>query len=314
MANYRTQLPQFDGGIYLTDGGLETVLVFTYGIELREFAAFELLNDTHGSDRIYNYFARHAKIATDNKTGFILDSVTWRASTAWGVKLGYSEEDLDKINLKSIELLERVRSNFESESSKFVISGALGPQGDGYQPTELLSEQAAEAYHTRQIATFAATNADMVTAFTITHSAEATGIVRAAASIGMPVVISFTVETDGKLPSGETLQQAIETVDQATENAAAYFMLNCAHPLHFEHILRSDQPWTGRLKGIRANASSKSHAELDESEVLDDGNPAELGRQYKRLTELLPDLNILGGCCGTDHRHIEEICMACASN
>ena len=130
----------------------------------------------------------------------------------------------------------------------------------------------------------------------------------------MPVVISFTVETDGKLPSGETLQQAIETVDQATENAAAYFMLNCAHPLHFEHILRSDQPWTGRLKGIRANASSKSHAELDESEVLDDGNPAELGRQYKRLTELLPDLNILGGCCGTDHRHIEEICMACASN
>tara|TARA_B110000438_G_C15699593_1_gene600432 strand:- start:73 stop:1017 length:945 start_codon:yes stop_codon:yes gene_type:complete len=311
MAKYRTQLPQLDGGTYLTDSGLETTLVFTDGLELKEFAAFELLNDTDGRERLYNYFARHAKIAKENKTGFILDSVTWRASSAWGIKLGYSEEDLEEINLKSIEILERVRNDFEGQSSKFVISGCLGPHGDGYKPTEKLSIQEAETYHTRQIETFSKSNADMVTAFTMTYSEEAIGIVRAAAYIGMPVVISFTVETDGKLPSGETLKQAIEAVDQATENAAAYFMLNCAHPVHFEHILLPDQPWASRLKGIRANASSKSHAELDESEVLDDGNPVELGRQYKNFMERLPDLKILGGCCGTDHRHIEEICMAC---
>ena len=311
MAKYRNQLPQLEGGIYLTDGGMETYLVYINSIELREFAAFELLNDQNGTDRLYDYFARHAKIAVENKTGFILDGPTWRASTAWGEKLGYSIADLERINLQSIELLERVRTSFEKETSKFVISGAVGPQGDGYRPTELLNEEEAEAYHAPQITTFATSTADMVTAFTITHSAEAVGIVRAAVSIGMPVVISFTVETDGNLPSGETLQQAIETVDQATDDAAAYFMLNCAHPLHFEHVLCSDQPWVARLKGLRANASSKSHAELDESEVLDAGNPAELGKQYRRLRESLPEVNILGGCCGTDHRHIEEICMAC---
>ena len=205
MAKYRTQLPQLDGGIYLTDSGLETTLAFTDGLELEEFAAFELLNDTDGRERLYNYFARHAKIAKENKTGFILDSVTWRASSAWGIKLDYSEEDLEEINLKSIEILERVRNDFEGQSSKFVISGCLGPHGDGYKPTEKLSIQEAETYHARQIETFSKSNADMVTAFTMTYSEEAIGIVRAAAYIGMPVVISFTVETDGKLPSGETL-------------------------------------------------------------------------------------------------------------
>ena len=311
MAKYRNQLPQLDGSTYLTDGGMETVLIYIDGIELREFAAFELLNDQRGTGRLYDYLARHAKIAVENETGFILDGPTWRASAAWGEKLGYSIADLERINLQSIELLEQVRTSFENEASKFVISGTIGPQGDGYQPAELLSEQEAEAYHARQIATFAASTADMVTAFTITHSAEAIGIVRAATSIYIPVVISFTVETNGNLPSGETLQQAIETVDQATDDAAAYFMINCAHPLHFEHVLRSDQTWVGRLKGLRANASSKSHAELDESEVLDAGNPAELAQQYRKLRESLPDVNVLGGCCGTDHRHIEEICIAC---
>lgn len=174
-----------------------------------------------------------------------------------------------------------------------------------------MNQREAQTYHMRQIETFAKSNADMVTASTITYSEEAIGIVRAAANLVMPVVISFTVETDGNLPLGETLKQAIEAVDNATDNATAYFMLNCAHPLHFDRILQPDQPWAGRLKGIRANASRKSHADLDESDVLDEGNPAELGRQYKSLTARLPNVNILGGCCGTDHRHIEEICKAC---
>ena len=240
-----------------------------------------------------------------------MDSVTWRASSTWGAKLGYSEEDLENINLKAIQIVERVRNDYQNQFSKFVISGCLGPQGDGYKPTEKMNQREAQTYHMRQIETFAKSNADMVTASTITYSEEAIGIVRPAANLAMPVVISFAVETDGNLPLGETLKQAIEAVDNATDNATAYFMLNCAHPLHFDRILQPDQPWAGRLKGIRANASRKSHADLDESDVLDEGNPAELGRQYKSLTARLPNVNILGGCCGTDHRHIEEICKAC---
>ena len=314
MTKYRDQLPQLADEIFLADGGMETVLTFVDGIQLREFAAFELLDDPSGTEQLFEYFARHAKIAVEHKTGFILDSPTWRASVDWGKKLGYSIPDLERINRQSIELLVRVRERYENESCKFVISGTIGPLGDGYRPAQLLSEKEAEAYHVRQIKTFAASAADMVTAFTITHSGEAIGIVRAAASAGMPVVISFTVETDGNLPSGQTLSQAVEVVDHATGNTAAYYMLNCAHPLHFEHFLCSDEPWTERLLGIRANASSKSHAELDALEVLDDGDPEELGQQYRRMREALPNVNILGGCCGTDHRHIEAICRACVSD
>jgi len=313
MPKYRDNLPQLDDKVFLTDGGMETYLVFKEGIELREFAAFELLNDKKGSEILLDWFSRYAKVAVREKTGFILDSATWRASEIWGHKLGYSNSDLEEINLKSIELLERVRHSFENDNSPFVISGTLGPKGDGYFPSQILSESDAESYHKRQIKTFAESNADMVAAYTMTYSKEAIGIVRAANSLDIPVVISFTVETNGNLPSGETLKEAVECVDSATEGRVAYYMLNCAHPSHFQHVLNSEEPWLRRLKGIRANASSKSHKELDESSTLDDGDPIQLGREYKALGALVKNLNVLGGCCGTDHRHIEQICAASLS-
>ena len=312
MAKYRQHLPQLTGGLFLTDGGIETTLIFHAGLDLPSFAAFHLLKDEQGTEALRQYFARHAAIARQHGAGFILESATWRASSDWGDKLGYSRRALDAANHKAIALLHELRLDLETDRSPMVISGCVGPRGDGYDPGVIMSPEEAEAYHAVQIGTFAATEADLVTAITMTNTNEAIGVTRAAMATGMPVVISFTVETDGKLPTGQPLQEAIQEVDAATGRAPAYYMVNCAHPSHFEAVL-DGQAWMERLRGIRANASKRSHAELDEATDLDDGDPVELGQQYRDLRARFSQINVLGGCCGTDHRHIEQIGMACTT-
>ncbi|MEN8262154.1 MAG: homocysteine S-methyltransferase family protein [Nitrospirota bacterium] len=312
MSKYRKNLPQQNGDVFLTDGGLETTLIFHNGVELPDFAAFDLLKNNAGRKHLYKYFSDYASIARENNVGIVLESPTWRANPEWGKKLGYSGRDLARMNRRAIDLLQDIRKEYETEKARIVISGCIGPRGDGYKPDDKMNEQEAERYHAVQIKTFSDTNADLVSAFTISYAEEAIGLARAARSAGIPVVISFTVETDGKLPSGQTLKEAIEQVDAATDNAPVYYMINCAHPAHFEDALSSGESWVKRIHGIRANASTKSHAELDEAEHLDDGNPAELGRQFRELKVKHDHLNVLGGCCGTDHRHIEEISKSCA--
>lgn len=311
MTKYRKDLPQLTSDLFLTDGGLETTLIFHNGLELPYFAAFDLLKTGKGREHLYEYFSTYAHIARDHNVGIILESATWRASSDWGKKLDYSRESLADINHRAIELLQDIRNEYENEKNKIVISGCVGPRGDGYDLADIKSEEEAELYHRTQIETFSETNADLVTALTLTYAEEAIGLARAAKSAAMPIVISFTVETDGKLPSGQTLKDAIEEVDKATNNTPVYYMVNCAHPTHFEQELSAGEPWLQRLRGIRANASAKSHAELDEAVELDDGNPVELGSQYSKLRRRFRNLNVLGGCCGTDHRHIEEIFKAC---
>jgi len=311
MAKYRNKLPQLSNGIFLTDGGIETTLIFHEGLELPDFAAFHLLRDKKGYEALRKYFRTYAALARNYEVGFILESPTWRANLDWGMNLDYSEKELADVNRKAIDLLKEIRNEFEDEKTKMVISGCIGPRGDGYNPTNVMSAEEARQYHTAQISIFSETDADMVTAITMNYVDEAIGITKAAKSIGMPVAISFTVETDGKLPTGQTLKDAIESVDEATSNTPAYYMINCAHPAHFESVLIADEPWLERIRGIRANASTKSHAELNDSEELDEGNPVELGRQHRELLSKLKNLNVLGGCCGTDHRHVEEICKVC---
>ncbi|MEO3428976.1 homocysteine S-methyltransferase family protein [Pelagibius sp. CAU 1746] len=313
MAKYRDTLPQLSGGgLFLTDGGIETTLIFHDGLDLPYFAAFDLMKDRSGQAALRRYFSTHAAIARDNGHGFILESPTWRASADWGAKLGYTRADMAEVNKQSIALLAELRRTFETERSPMVISGCVGPRGDGYNPGEAMTAEAAQAYHAEQIDAFADTEADMVTAITTTNLPEAIGITRAAQAAGLPVVISFTVETDGTLPSGETLKEAVETVDAETGNGPVYFMINCAHPDHFSRALAAGESWVRRIRGLRANASRLSHAELDEAEELDDGNPEEFGAQHSDLRRLLDHIVVMGGCCGTDHRHIEAICRACA--
>src|SRR3954451_21846161 len=299
---YRDRLPQLDGGLFLTDGGIETVLIFHEGLDLPAFAAFDLLEDDAGTEALRRYYDPYEGLARGHGAGFLLESPTCRASARWGAQLGYNEADLSRLNREAVALMEEVRDTY-ADGPPVVISGCIGPHDDGYRPGETLSAEAAADYHSAQIATFADTAADMVTALTMTYADEAIGISRAAREAGIPAAISFTVETDGRLPSGQSLADAIELVDE--DAPPAYYMINCAHPTHFEAAL--SEPWARRIHGLRANASAKSHAELDEAEELDIGDPDDLGARYAALRERLPALNVLGGCCGTDARHVTAI-------
>ena len=306
---HRDHLPQLDGGTYLTDGGVETSLIFQDGLELPLFAAADLLHTEDGTEALRRYFEPYAELAAEHGAGLVLESPTWRASPRWASELGWSAEELDALNRKAIELMAELRDRYASRVSSIVISGCIGPQGDGYSPAELLSAEEAQEYHSTQIGTFADTAADMVAAATMTYVEEALGVTRAAKEAGMPVAISFTVETDGRLPSGQALRDAIEQVDEETGSAPAYYGINCAHPTHFDAVL-DDGEWTRRVCALRANASTKSHAELDEAEELDAGDPEDLASRYASLRKRLPALNVVGGCCGTDARHVAAIATA----
>lgn len=312
MRQYRNQLPQLNGKQFLTDGGLETTLVFHDGIELPCFAAFDLLKDETGYERLRHYFENYVTIARNKGLGFVLEAPTWRANADWGAKLGYNAATLAEANRQAIVLLRELRAEYEAPVSPMVISGNLGPRGDGYQANTRMDAGEARAYHAPQVETFADTDADMVSAFTLNYVEEAIGIIQAARDAAVPVAISFTVETDGCLPSGDKLAEAIARTDQETDGYAAYYMINCAHPTHFAHVLREDGAWRERIRGLRANASKRSHAELDESTDLDAGNAEELGQHYREVRALLPNLTVLGGCCGTDHQHVGAIAAACA--
>lgn len=313
MAQHRNSLPQLSGRLFLTDGGIETSLIFHDGFDLPCFAAYDLLRHEAGIEALRRYYRRYAEIARSNEVGFILESATWRANPDWGLRMGHSADELAILNRRAIQLMSEVRSAFQTDATPIVISGCIGPRGDGYAPGRTMTPAEAEAYHAAQIGTFSETDADMVTALTMTYAGEAIGVTRAAQKVGMPVVISFTVETDGRLPTGQSLGDTIAEVDDATGRGPVYYMINCAHPTHFEAVLASDDGWIGRLRGVRANASRRSHAELDEAIQLDDGEPVELGMQYGELRRRFPTLNVFGGCCGTDHRHIEQICLFCKS-
>jgi S-methylmethionine-dependent homocysteine/selenocysteine methylase len=310
MPTQQIALPQLGGRMFLTDGGIETTLIFHEGHDLPDFAAFHLLKSPRGVLALRQYFRTYAQLANRYRAGLILESATWRASSDWGARLGYSCEDLAAANRKAIEILSDIRAEFGSELTPIVISGCIGPRGDGYVPNRMMSPKGAELYHTEQIESFAQTEADLVTAITMNYVEEAIGIAGAARKVGLPAVISFTVETDGRLPTTQSLHSAIEEVDEATAGYPSYYMINCAHPTHFERVL-TEGAWLGRIRGLRANASCKSHAELNECTTLDIGDPVELASQYARLKAKLPNLNVLGGCCGTDHRHVEEIAKAC---
>jgi S-methylmethionine-dependent homocysteine/selenocysteine methylase len=308
---YRHRLPQLDGRRFLTDGGLETTLIFHEGWDLPIFQAFTLLESKRGRSALRTYFDRYVPLAIKQGMGFVLESPTWRANPDWAAKLGYGRDVLAGINRAAIDLMREVRDAYETERTPIVISGCIGPRGDGYEPGRLMSAEEAQAYHAWQIGVLGEAGVDFVSAFTMNNIDEALGFARAAQAADIPCVISFTVETNGRLPTGDSLAEAVEAVDAATQRAPAYFMINCAHPDHFEHVLDREAAWTNRLRGVRANSSRRSHAELDNATELDAGDPTELGKQYGDLVRRFPHINVLGGCCGTDDRHVERISLAC---
>jgi len=312
VTTYRTSLPQLGSRPFLTDGGLETTLIFHEGLDLPHFAAFDLLKTTEGTASLRSYFTAYAELARRFGVGLVLESPTWRASRDWGERLGYTPEALATANRDAIRLLEELRRAYDAPGTPVVVSGCIGPRGDAYIPDESMTEDDAERYHREQIDTLSSTTADMVCALTMNRAEEAIGMVRAARRSRIPIAISFTVETDGRLPTGQTLGDAIDQVDAATTTFPAYYMIDCAHPTHFAETLRDGKvSWAARLGGIRANASTMSHAQLNDASELDAGDPVALGEQYRTLQAHLGNLSVLGGCCGTDTRHIEQVALAC---
>lgn len=310
MVLYRHNLPQLGRQRMVCDGGMETTLIYQEGVDLPEFAAFTLLQSAQGIDILKRYYDRFAHIAKQHNSGLMLETPTWRANLDWAIKLGLSADELASINRRAIHLLTELRAQWSGDIEPIVIGGVIGPRGDGYRPDKRMSRSEAKQYHSQQITIFADTEADLLHAYTLNYVEEAIGIALAAQAVSMPVALSFTLETDGKLPTGQTLQAAVEMVDKETGSYPAYYQINCAHPSHFEHIFQDGGAWLDRIRGVRANASSKSHAELDASTTLDEGNPLELGNSYKLLSQQLRKLSLIGGCCGTDHRHVAAMCAA----
>lgn len=298
----------FKPGIYLADGGFETSLIYLQGVTLNHFAAFEQLNDEQGRKALMDYYLPYMQVASQQGVRFILETPTWRSNPDWGQKLGYDINALNEINEDAVRFLRLLLQSAPLTEERILLSGAMGPRGDGYIAGTRMSISEARDYHSEQVQAFARQGIDVISAVTLTYSEEALGIVQAAKNASVPVVISFTTETDGSLPGGESLQEAITKVDDATGGYASHFMINCAHPSHFRHVLLDDGDWKSRIGGVRANASAKSHAELDASDTLDPGDRNALAQDYRELKQLLPGLRVIGGCCGTDHSHMEMIC------
>jgi homocysteine S-methyltransferase len=289
---------------FLADGGLETTMIFEHGFDLPCFSAAALLETDAGRAALTTYYETYIGIARQSGRGFIIDAPTWRAGRAWARPLGLTEDQTLAINAQAVAFVCGLRDRHATDGLPILVNGLVGPSGDAYAPdVELAPDQAADL-HAPQIRVLADSGVDLVSAMTLTHVGEAVGIALAAKQIGVPVAISFTVETDGRLPSGQPLGQAIEEVDAATGAAPIYFMINCAHPDHFRGVLDTPAPWLSRIGGLRANASRLSHAELDAAETLDAGDPEELAGLHADLLAILPGIRVVGGCCGTDHRHV----------
>ena len=306
-------LPQLQR-LFLTDAGLETDILFNRGIDLPHFASITLLQTVDGRRALEEYYRGFLELARRMGTGLVLESATWRSSPDWAEPLGMTLAELDALNADAISILNALRAEYQSEETPIIVSGCIGPRGDGYDPGRIMSVDEAQAYHAHQARLFHSAGVDMIAAITMTNIPEAVGLALAAKGLHVPVAISFTVETDGHLPTGDTLADAVAAVDVATQSYPAYYMINCAHPTHFADALEKDAPWTARIRGVRANASTCSHAELDAMTELDIGDPADLAARHKELVERFPHITVLGGCCGTDLRHITAIAEACVES
>ncbi len=289
---------------FLSDGGLETFLIFEQGYDLPCFSAAVLLDTARGRADLAAYFERFIGIAKKTGRGFVMDAPTWRAGSAWAGPLGVGLKEVMETNRRAVAFVSDLRDRHETAECPILVNGLVGPAGDAYAPDTQITAEDALLIHAPQVHALGKAGVDMISAMTLTHAGEAVGIVHAAKEIDVPVVIAFTLETDGRLPSGQPLGDAIAEVDGATNDGPIYYMINCAHPDHFRDVLDTEAAWTKRIGGIRSNASRMSHAELDEAEVLDDGDPVELGRLSAELLTRLPNIRVLGGCCGTDHRHV----------
>jgi S-methylmethionine-dependent homocysteine/selenocysteine methylase len=294
--------PLLAHGPFVTDGGLETDLLFHHGFDLPEFAAFPLLEDPAGRAALDAYYDQYAAVARAAGHGLLLETPTWRANPDWADKIGYDAVALDRANHEAVALARRAQQR--AGVDRCLVAGVHGPRGDGYVSGAAPDPDEAADYHAVQARSFAAAGVDLVHAMTLTTAEEAVGVVRAARSAGLPVAVSFTVETDGTLPDGTPLGTAVERVDALAD--PDWFGINCAHPTHMTQAFDGGE-WQARIGAVRPNASTLTHEELDVMEELDEGDLGLLTSSFGQLWTHLPQLAVVGGCCGTDARHVASL-------
>ena len=299
--------PRLENKFYLTEGGVETEVMYKWGYELPEFAMFPLLDNPEADAVIRNMFRRYLDVAAEQNTGLLLNGHDYRASPDWAAKLGYSAEGLRDMQRRTIQFLDDMRTEYAGRVSDVYIAACIGPRGDAYGTGGEITVDEAEDYHSLQLQNLDGTAADMAVAATFNNIPEAIGVIRAASEKGMPIGVSLTLTPEGRLRSGPSLREAIENVDEATDGRAAWFGTNCSHPLEFEPALYDAGPWLERLRYIRPNAARMDKIALCSLGHLEDGDPVELGEQMGEVARRLPNADIIGGCCGTDERHLSEI-------
>lgn len=305
------ELPQSKGQMYVTDGGIETHLIFNLGQTVPDMSVY-LLNGTEpGRQLLRDYYRAYIPICRKAGQDFLFDTNTWRANPDWGFRAGLGMDELRRVSIEAVAFCREMAGEFAAAGVGSIVSGVIGPRRDAWQHDRAMTVEESLSYHGMQVEAFAEAGADFVSAYTLTNVPEAVGIARLAQRLGLPVVLSFTLETDGRLPGGKPLEVAINEVDAATGDYPAYYMINCVHPIHFAETLRHGGRWVNRIGGLRVNASKMSHAELDNAPTLDIGNIADLAQRYARVLPFLPNIRVIGGCCGTDHRHIDAICNTC---
>ena len=300
-------LPHASDKYFLVYAGTGTDLIFNHGIELPGFASFPLLEQPETRAVLAGQMQALVQLAGEMGTGCILDAPTWMANADRAAPLGYDAESLRDVNKAGVALMEEVRQ--ASGRDDVLVSACIGPRYDPYADIPSMTVEQARQYHGVQLAVLKETTVDLVTAYTFNRTSEAAGCVLAAKDIGLPIVMSLVVETDGCLADGTKLVDAVNQIEAETEGAALFYMVNCAHPTHFANALRAHP----RLKGVVANASSCSHAELDEAEDLDEGDPAQLGQQIADIMRGNTSIRVFGGCCGTDMRHLKQMALKVAS-
>ncbi len=293
--------------VFLTEGGIETEIMYRHGFELPEFSMLPLLDNPKAVAAIRSVLSQHLDVAAEFGLSFMLTGLDYRASPDWGAKLGYSPAGLADATIAAIDLLRDIAKNYENQIPRLLIGGILGPRGDAYSLNREITEASSEDYHAVQLETLKRAKVDFTCAMTFNNIAESVGAARAAATAGMPFSISLTLDGTSKLKSGPSLAEAITEIDAKTGNEAPdFYMINCSHPLEYEPALEAGD-WTKRLRGVRPNASKMDKLALCKLGHIEDGDPVELGAQLLSLSDRYPQLDIFGGCCGTGHNHLREI-------
>lgn len=300
---------QVEGRYYLSEGGMETEVMYKHGFDFPHFAVFELLKNPKAVSALQAMYRQYFDVVAKHQMVALVGGLDYRASPDWGALLGYSADGLSDMNHRCIDFLRDLAKEYIGEIDEILIQGFIGPRGDAYETNTVITEQESEDYHSVQLQTLKEADVDLASALTFNNIPESIGVAKAAARLDLPLCISLSLDGSSRLNSGPSLGDAIKTIDAATDNSVAFYMINCVHPLEYESAL-ADESWMKRIRGVRPNASVMDKISLCKIGHLEDGDPIELGNQIGDLFKRFPHMDILGGCCGTWDNHLDQMAQS----